>query len=103
MTYSYVPTPNYTCPGSQSQWATIPATNGTIVSVGVQNGGYKKDLYITQVFAYQPDRAFVQVTNTSTEPREWRAWTVLASSSDEEAPELGEIQLGTSEPESANG
>lgn len=102
MTYSYLNSPNYTCPGSQTQWATIPVTTGTIVSVGVQNSGYRKDLYITQVFAYQPDRAFVQVTNTSPEPREWCAWTVVASSTDE-VPELGEIQHGTSELESADG
>lgn len=102
MNLSYLSYP-FTCPGSQSEMKAVPVTSGTIVSVGIQNIGAKPDLYPTQFFPYAPNVAVAQVNNTSSEPAEWRVWLVVATSSAEEAPELGEIQDDTSEIESANG
>ena len=102
MNIHYLSLPVLTCPASQTQWVTVPVSAGNIVSVGIQNAGYRPDLYPSQFFAYEPNRAFAQVHNTSSSPAEWHAWLVVVTSSAEEVPELGEIQHDTSEIEPAN-
>ena len=101
MNFHYLSFP-FTCPASHFQSATVTLTAGNIVSVGIQNIGYRYDLYPTQFFPYQPNVAVAQVNNTSSSPAEWRIWLVVATSSAEEVPELGEVQHETSEIEPAN-
>jgi len=100
MSFSVLFTETVSCEPGHSMWMSARAASGTVVSVGLQNGGYATELEITQMFVVNATTAFAQVTNRSPKPVQWRVALVVASAVDEAeptllAPEVKSVELGS--------
>ncbi len=75
--YQYINSTTIIIPANTSYWGTLPVTQGSILSSGLQNGDYFAQVYPTQLFVLNSTTIFFQVDNLTNASVSIVIWAVV--------------------------